>query len=100
VRLQILAVGGLREKLNAAIRSGMTTVIMPEGSRSEYLDVPEEVRKAINVVFVKHYEEVFALVFDKAALPTANPWQPTGDAAAPPAATRTAEHPSGSESDE
>ena len=53
LRGRILAVGGLREKLLAAVRAGVHTVIIPEDNRADLDDVPEQIRAALNIVMLK-----------------------------------------------
>ena len=60
---RVLAVGGIKEKLNAANRFGLTEVILPEDNRRDYEELPEAVKKNIAVHFVKYYEEVYQLAF-------------------------------------
>ena len=56
---QVLAIGGVKEKVLAAFRSGVTTVILPEENRKDFLeDVPEEIREQMTVHFVKNARQV------------------------------------------
>ncbi|MBN1770208.1 MAG: endopeptidase La, partial [Deltaproteobacteria bacterium] len=58
LRGRILAIGGLREKLLAAHRGNITTVIMPKESRKDLKDVPRRVLQALRLVLVEHMDEV------------------------------------------
>jgi ATP-dependent Lon protease len=59
---KVLPVGGLKEKVLAALRYGAKTVILPEKNRAEVMEeLPEEVKKKINLVFVDRIENVFEL---------------------------------------
>jgi ATP-dependent Lon protease len=58
LRGRILAVGGLREKLLAAHRGNVNTVIMPKESRKDLKDVPRRVLQALRLVLVEHMDEV------------------------------------------
>ena len=58
LRGRILRVGGIKEKVLAAARSGLKRVILPEQNRSDWLEVPEEVRKKLQVHFVRHISEL------------------------------------------
>jgi ATP-dependent Lon protease len=69
LRGKVLPIGGLKEKLLAAHRAGITTFILPEKNRKDLHDVPAEVKEAMELIFVKHVEEVLA----KALLPHARP---------------------------
>jgi ATP-dependent Lon protease len=61
---KVLAIGGLKEKILAAQREGIEKVIVPEKNRSSFEALPQNVRKRIEVVFVKHYSEVVGEMFD------------------------------------
>eukprot|EP00053_Salpingoeca_punica_P017431 m.167853 g.167853 ORF g.167853 m.167853 type:complete len:1003 (+) comp17203_c1_seq2:121-3129(+) len=63
----VMRVGGIKEKILAAKRSGITTVILPDGNRSDFNELPESVRRDITVHFVKTYDEVFPIAFPTAA---------------------------------
>jgi ATP-dependent Lon protease len=61
---QVLPVGGIKEKVLAAQRAGVTTLILPEGNKKDYEeDVPENVREKLTVHFVKQAPEVLKVVF-------------------------------------
>jgi ATP-dependent Lon protease len=61
LRGNILAVGGLREKALAALQHGITKVIIPYENLKDLEEIPEEQRKQIQFVPVKHVSEVLAL---------------------------------------
>ena len=58
LRGRVLPIGGLREKLLAAVRAGVTTVLLPEKNREDLYDVPEAVRAALRIVYVSSADEV------------------------------------------
>ncbi|RUM91359.1 MAG: endopeptidase La [Thermovibrio sp.] len=59
---KVLPVGGLKEKILAALRYGAKTVILPEKNKQEVMEeLPEEAKKKINLVFVNRVEPVFEL---------------------------------------
>ena len=60
---RVLAVGGIREKIIAARRSGIKEIILPESVRGEFEELPEYVQKGMTINFVSQYEEVAALLF-------------------------------------
>lgn len=62
---QVLPVGGIKEKVIAARRSGVKTLILPEANRGDYEEVPEHIRKGLTVHFAKHYRDVAATAFGK-----------------------------------
>ncbi|MBI4457795.1 endopeptidase La [Candidatus Uhrbacteria bacterium] len=58
LRGKALEIGGVKEKVLAAHRSGVTTVIIPEANKKDIVDVPEHVRKKLKFVFVKNMDDV------------------------------------------
>ncbi len=58
LRGQVLPVGGIKEKVLAAHRSGLKTVILPARNQADLDDLPEEVRKEINFVFAETVDDV------------------------------------------
>jgi ATP-dependent Lon protease len=58
LRGQVLPVGGVKEKILAAHRSGLKTVILPTKNEADLDDLPDEVREQINFVFAETVEEV------------------------------------------
>ncbi len=67
LRGKVLPVGGIKEKVLAAYRKGITTVILPEKNRSEIEKIPQEVKEKMKFVFVKEINEVLkeALIDEK-----------------------------------
>jgi ATP-dependent Lon protease len=61
LRGRVLRVGGIKEKVLAAARFGVKQVILPELNKSEWLDVPAEVRAKLKVHFVRQISEVLQL---------------------------------------
>jgi ATP-dependent Lon protease len=59
----VLPVGGIKEKFLAAHRAGIKRVIMPERNRKDVIDIPEQPKKEIEILFVKRMDEImqFAL---------------------------------------
>ena len=60
----VLAIGGLKEKALAALRYGITTVIIPHENIKDLDEIPNEQRKQIDFIPVKQIEEVFEVIFD------------------------------------
>ena len=58
LRGRVMAIGGLKEKLLAAHRAGITTVVIPRENRKDLREVPRRVLKAPRVVLVEHMDEV------------------------------------------
>jgi ATP-dependent Lon protease len=61
---QVLPVGGIQEKILAARRAGIKKVILPEGNRGTYEELPEPVTRGMMAYFVDSYPDVFNIVFD------------------------------------
>jgi ATP-dependent Lon protease len=59
LRGQVLPVGGVKQKVLAAARVGIPTVILPERNEPDLEEVPDEVRKGLKFVFVDCVDEVF-----------------------------------------
>jgi ATP-dependent Lon protease len=58
LRGRVLAIGGLKEKILAAHRSGITTVIMPKENVKDLRDIPKRVLKTLKVIPVEHMDDV------------------------------------------
>jgi ATP-dependent Lon protease len=61
LRGRVLPVGGIKEKVLAALRSGIKQVILPEQNRSAWLEVPTEARKKLKAHFVRHISDLIPL---------------------------------------
>lgn len=62
---EVLAIGGVKEKVIGAHRAGIREVILPEDNRPDIADIPHEVAKDMRINCVKNYDEVEKLVFKK-----------------------------------
>ena len=60
LRGRVLPIGGLKEKLLAALRAGITTVFIPRDNEKDLADIPDNVKKAIKIIPVGHVDEVIA----------------------------------------
>ena len=61
LRGAVLPVGGIKEKVLAARRHGIRTLLLPEGNRADWDELPAWVRENMNVCLVSSVAEVFAL---------------------------------------
>ena len=61
---RVTAIGGVREKVVAALRAGITDVVMPQDNAEEYAELPEAVRSKIAVHFVSDCRELLNTVFE------------------------------------
>lgn len=62
---RVLAVGGIREKLIAARRSHLKILIFPEDNQRDFDELPNYLKKDLEVHFVSHYDQVFSIAFPK-----------------------------------
>ena len=58
LRGRVLPVGGVREKALAALRSGITTIVIPESNTSDLREIPKELKRRITFLPVRHMREV------------------------------------------
>ena len=72
LRGRILPIGGLKEKLLSASRGGITKVLIPDENEKDLKDVPEEIKKKLEIVLVKHLDDVIQHALEK--LPVAIDW--------------------------
>ncbi len=66
LRGQVLPVGGIKEKILAAHRNGLRTVILPKRNKVDLDDVPDEVKKALKFIFAETMDEVLKASLEKA----------------------------------
>jgi ATP-dependent Lon protease len=59
LRGQVLPVGGIKQKVLAAARVGLDTVILPERNKLDLEDIPEEIREKLEFLFVERVDDVF-----------------------------------------
>ncbi|MCD9033268.1 endopeptidase La [Luteimonas sp. Y-2-2-4F] len=70
LRGRVTAIGGLKEKLLAAMRGGVRTVIIPEENRKDLTDIPKSVGQHIKIVPVKWIDEVLDLALERPLTPS------------------------------
>ncbi len=61
LRGRVLPIGGLKEKLLAALRGGITTVIIPAENEKDLAEIPENVKQGLKIIPVKHVDEVLEI---------------------------------------
>ncbi len=61
---KVMPVGGIKEKVIAAHRSGIECVLLPKENRKDLEDIPEEVKKDLEFVFAETIEDVFEIALD------------------------------------
>jgi ATP-dependent Lon protease len=62
---QVLAVGGIREKVIAARRSSIMELILPSANKKDFEELPDYLREGINVHFARTFRDVFHFVFEE-----------------------------------
>ena len=83
LRGRVLPIGGLKEKLLAAMRGGLSTVFIPEENAKDLADIPANVKSALRIVPVSHVDEVLAQALSMPLTPIE--WTEVDElAAAPP----------------
>ena len=61
----VLPIGGLKEKSLAAMRAGITTVIIPKLNEKDLVDVPEEAKQKTQIRFRQSVDEALAVALEK-----------------------------------
>ena len=63
LRGRVLPIGGVKEKILAAKQAGIKKVIMPEGNKKHFIEVPKDIQSGVEFLFVEHVTEVFTEIF-------------------------------------
>ena len=82
LRGRVLAIGGLKEKLLAALRGGIKTVLIPEENRKDLAEIPENVKQGLDIVPVSHVDEVLERALTSVPVPIE--WTEADDMASQP----------------
>ena len=82
LRGRVLPIGGLKEKLLAALRGGITTVLIPHENEKDLVEIPANIREGLKIVPVRHVDEVLALALTEPL--TAIEWTEADELAAQP----------------
>jgi len=67
LRGQVLPIGGVKEKILAAHRNGLRTIILPKRNEQDLDDVPEEIKKSMKFVFVESVDDVIKSALERPA---------------------------------
>ena len=89
LRGNALAIGGLKEKLLAALRGGIKTVLIPEENAKDLPEIPENVREGLTIIPVSHVKEVLHHALVRAPEPVE--WDEAAEEAAAAAAKAAAD---------
>ena len=84
LRGRVLAIGGLKEKLLAALRGGIKTVLIPEENVKDLAEIPANAKEGLEIIPVSHVDEVLARALVEA--PVAIEWSEADDLASQPGA--------------
>jgi ATP-dependent Lon protease len=80
LRGRVLPIGGLKEKLLAALRAGIKTVIIPEENAKDLMEIPDVLKNSLDIVPVSRVEEVLKIAFTRPPQPIV--WEEEGEGAA------------------
>ena len=69
LRGNALAIGGLKEKLLAALRGGIKTVLIPEENEKDLVDIPDNVKTSLEIIAVKNVSEVLKIALTESPNP-------------------------------
>jgi ATP-dependent Lon protease len=69
LRGRVLPIGGLKEKLLAALRAGITTAFIPKENEKDLAEIPDNVKKGIKIIPVSHVDEVISQALVRKAEP-------------------------------
>ena len=78
LRGRVLPVGGIKAKVLAAHRAGITRVILPQGNARDLDDVPKEARAAMEFIFADDMRQVIEAALEPIDSPTVDPALPRG----------------------
>jgi ATP-dependent Lon protease len=77
LRGEVTAIGGLKEKLLAALRGGIKTVLIPEENAKDLQDIPENVKSNLDIVPVKWIDKVLEIALERQPEPLPEPDEST-----------------------
>jgi len=69
LRGEVLPIGGLKEKLLAAHRGGIKTVLIPQENVKDLQEIPDEVKSAIEILPVRWFDEVLERALERKPVP-------------------------------
>ena len=65
LRGNVLPIGGVKEKVLAAYKDGVSVIILPKGNQKDLEDIPEEVRNKLELHLVENLDEVLEIALEK-----------------------------------
>ncbi|MEJ2602619.1 MAG: endopeptidase La [Gammaproteobacteria bacterium] len=84
LRGEVLPIGGLKEKLLAAHRGNMTTVLIPEENAKDLVEIPKNIKDKLNILPVKWIDQVLEVALQHMPTPSEDAESPTDKEAAKP----------------
>lgn len=84
LRGRVLPIGGLKEKLLAAMRGGITTVLIPQENEKDLAEIPANIREGLKIIPIRHVDEALRLALTEPL--TAIDWSDADELAALPPA--------------
>jgi ATP-dependent Lon protease len=95
LRGKVLPIGGLKEKMLAAIRAGITTIIIPEENKKDLEEIPKHILKKVKVVTARVIDDVLRVALE--AYPPPAPGTKSGSPSSRPAPARRKGVPAGAQ---
>jgi ATP-dependent Lon protease len=73
LRGKVLPIGGVKEKLLAAHRMGLRTVLLPKDNEKDLADIPQEILSSLTIHFVETMDEVLQIALERPTIPLEHP---------------------------
>ena len=73
LRGKVLPIGGVKEKLLAAHRMGLHTVLLPKDNEKDLADIPQEILSCLTIHFVETMDEVLQIALERVIVPLEHP---------------------------
>ena len=70
---EVLPIGGLKEKMLAALRAGIKTVIIPEKNVKDLEEIPQEIKGGLQIIPVKNVTQVLDIALEYKPVPIVSP---------------------------
>src|SRR6476620_1744114 len=84
LRGRVMPIGGLKEKLLAALRGGLKTVLIPKENERDLAEIPDNVKRGLKIVPVKTVDELLVEALAAPLTPVAWPEEGEGEPVIPP----------------
>ena len=63
LRGELIAVGGIKEKVIASMNAGIKTLFLPKANEIDVKKLPKELKKAIDIIYIQEYQEIYKMIF-------------------------------------